>query len=994
MSAEAREPESKPEQPKPSAEPPGPKPPERPKSNLLRNLGLVLLPLVLAYLFVLVRSQGPVQFQGGVELVEAVIPGGAAMGGTLPIDLRYRATAALPADEWVFLHIEAQGEHADRNCRMVADRPAPAGLTTQVQAGAVVTHHLDVPVPASCRDSEFRVLTGFWNAKEGDRLKIVDPPSLDERLHLADIDIGSDADPDKHTLSGSAIKRGARLSLVKPFGKWLAGVLVAAFLAVVFARRIEEKEDVDPKTLPRILQIVALVLPVTLLVLGILVVLEFIKDDAYISFRYAHNLVKGKGLVFNPGDRLEGFTNFLWTLMLVPFEALGWDLFQVCEFIGTGLSIAVIAQMMFVAIRLDQARKDLSFAWGAMWLASSSSWVLWAKSGLEQSLAALLPLVSAALLFRVSEDAQTTQSERSSRSSEDKDVQRKALLSGVVMGLGCMTRPEIHLIAVIVGAPLIYDAIRQRRLPKYALLWAAGVLLVTVPFHLFRYSYYHSWLPNTFYVKTGKGSMIWRAGLDQLRDMFNFNHLGYVLLFVPFAFTTRKRLIPKLVCLAISLAFMAYVVKVGVDEMQWYRLYLPALPFLLILAGLGLRNLLDAVLAVLARKDDANARWVAAAMGWGVVLYAGSKNFQFTYRELHGFDGHGDLSGMYHPDLGKFITRHERPGGLVAFQDMGSTPYHAPDVNFLDFIGLTEGTVAHARHEYGLHAFVATEGAAKKKYDADMRDYFWKRNPEWAILTVYPPRDQEAAIAARFDLDPTPAAIGNAYHNNSYQFGIWSDPKFHQSYVHVRTWQRSRGYYLSLFRRKDLWEQIPREVVLDAPPPNLGGTKASFERGIELLGSKIEGNLHGKWDAPVTLERHEVFINTWWKVPGAMEKDLTFFVHVSRPGFQAPLDHPPGDWMYPADRWRPGDIIEDRVLFQLPLNMRPGTYEVYLGIYRRSTGERLKVLNSPADGRLLVGSFEVKRLYPVIQQLIPPTVPEIMRKYPDRIIDHGRKEGQ
>jgi len=35
-------------------------------------------------------------------------------------------------------------------------------------------------------------------------------------------------------------------------------------------------------------------------------------DDAYISFRYVRNFVEGRGLVFNPGERVEGYTNFLW----------------------------------------------------------------------------------------------------------------------------------------------------------------------------------------------------------------------------------------------------------------------------------------------------------------------------------------------------------------------------------------------------------------------------------------------------------------------------------------------------------------------------------------------------------------------------------------------------------------------------------------------------------------------------------------------------------
>ena len=47
-------------------------------------------------------------------------------------------------------------------------------------------------------------------------------------------------------------------------------------------------------------------------------------DDAFISFRYARNLFEGNGLVFNPGKRAEGYTNFLWCLLVAPFPcALG-----------------------------------------------------------------------------------------------------------------------------------------------------------------------------------------------------------------------------------------------------------------------------------------------------------------------------------------------------------------------------------------------------------------------------------------------------------------------------------------------------------------------------------------------------------------------------------------------------------------------------------------------------------------------------------------------
>lgn len=52
---------------------------------------------------------------------------------------------------------------------------------------------------------------------------------------------------------------------------------------------------------------------------------RFIQDDAFISFRYAYNLVQGKGLLYNEGEKVEGYTNFLWTLaMSIPLY-LGYE---------------------------------------------------------------------------------------------------------------------------------------------------------------------------------------------------------------------------------------------------------------------------------------------------------------------------------------------------------------------------------------------------------------------------------------------------------------------------------------------------------------------------------------------------------------------------------------------------------------------------------------------------------------------------------------------
>jgi hypothetical protein len=42
----------------------------------------------------------------------------------------------------------------------------------------------------------------------------------------------------------------------------------------------------------------------------------WLADDAMISMRYGRNLAEGLGLVWNAGERVEGYTNLLWTLFM------------------------------------------------------------------------------------------------------------------------------------------------------------------------------------------------------------------------------------------------------------------------------------------------------------------------------------------------------------------------------------------------------------------------------------------------------------------------------------------------------------------------------------------------------------------------------------------------------------------------------------------------------------------------------------------------------
>jgi len=73
-------------------------------------------------------------------------------------------------------------------------------------------------------------------------------------------------------------------------------------------------------------------------------------DDAYISFRYLENLATGHGLVYNPGEHVEGFSNPLWIFLLLPFRLAGADVVRTSQVLGIGFGAATIV-LAVIAVR-------------------------------------------------------------------------------------------------------------------------------------------------------------------------------------------------------------------------------------------------------------------------------------------------------------------------------------------------------------------------------------------------------------------------------------------------------------------------------------------------------------------------------------------------------------------------------------------------------------------------------------------------------------------
>src|SRR5207249_9160233 len=82
-----------------------------------------------------------------------------------------------------------------------------------------------------------------------------------------------------------------------------------------------------------------------------IVYMHVMYDDAFISYRYAANLAHGLGLVYNPGERVEGYSNFLWTLLMAVVVLLGGRPEDWAPFLGAVFAAATLVLLIGFAQR-------------------------------------------------------------------------------------------------------------------------------------------------------------------------------------------------------------------------------------------------------------------------------------------------------------------------------------------------------------------------------------------------------------------------------------------------------------------------------------------------------------------------------------------------------------------------------------------------------------------------------------------------------------------
>ncbi len=358
------------------------------------------------------------------------------------------------------------------------------------------------------------------------------------------------------------------------------GVLLAPIVAAVVLLLVCWSGDTPlPKGVARGLLAVCAVAGLVLAIRGLSIL-----DDANYSFRYADNWVAGHGIVFNVGERVEGYTNFLWVALLAAFSAITpFRPHWIALVLGLACFLGNVAVVARIGARLHEGRAGWLPA-AACYLALHTTFVAFATTGLETMFASLL--VDLGVLALIAE-------------------RPRALLASAFLLLATLARPD-H--ALFWGAGFVTFALAGPRDAAWART-LARYLLPLLPYGgylLWKLGYYGTIVPNSFYVRAADEQHASQGLVYGLTFLLGSHAWLVGALFLgALALPTAHgpaRVFRRFAAVAVPL-WVAYVTWVGGDYI-YGRFYVVILPLL----ALGAERLVHAV---------------RARRGWGGAVLGG-----------------------------------------------------------------------------------------------------------------------------------------------------------------------------------------------------------------------------------------------------------------------------------------------------------------------------------------------------------------------------------
>lgn len=394
-------------------------------------------------------------------------------------------------------------------------------------------------------------------------------------------------------------------------------------------------------------------------------------DDAMISMRYAENVVRGRGLVWNEGERVEGYTNPLMVAVMAAFllvlpkawAVLGIQLLGIALMLGT----ALLCLRIYDRISHPPLRAPPWLVMAAVLAIYTLSF--WSLLGMETGLIALLTACAAATA--VSRD----------------DTDRRIGLIAWLTGLLYLCRPDALLIGLTLGAPLVLSTTSRRFRSASRLLLPCITIAAA---HLaFRLAYYGELLPNTFTLKLADvplrvrlhdGGVFLGPFLEGIIPLVGLALYGM-------AHTPSRS---RLMLAAPMAGLVLYQWYVGGEPWAYWRIMGPALPLMAALACDG-----ATLLAARALPTPTQVRVTAlviAAMAWAMAIH--NKPFLTEALLLTPFQ-----EAVLNRDrvlAGYALREVTLPAATVAVVGAGAIPFYA-ERRGVDMLGKCDRDIARLK---------------------------------------------------------------------------------------------------------------------------------------------------------------------------------------------------------------------------------------------------------------------------------------------------------
>jgi arabinofuranosyltransferase len=410
---------------------------------------------------------------------------------------------------------------------------------------------------------------------------------------------------------------------------------------------------------------------------------DYFADDAFISLRYAQRLAQGKGLSWNDGEFVEGYSNLLWVLAEAANEVLGIDPILGMRALSIGgMGIGLLCLALF--LRPGRTGSLLPGAFAMTAYATTQLNLIATASGFETPF--VIGFLSLALLILLPAVAEG-----------ERTGLRPFLLAGLPLGAVALTRPDGALFTALVTVSLALLSGGLRRGLLRGLAAALGPALCVAGQLSFRLWRYHDWIPNTARVKVPGGLERCLEGLRYVIDGLHYQRgiwlvslLGLAMLLWP-----RKRVEPGprrqalMLCL-LGLGWTAYVIWAGGVWLTGRRFLVATMLILVWLAGLGLSWLVPILKAQRRRTLGLGMLVLALGSGLGWLQAEQWRDPQIN-RAIHNqFKWH--KKGILLNELWT-IAFAQRGTPTIAVDIAGAIPYYTgwPTI---DMLGLNDRWIA------------------------------------------------------------------------------------------------------------------------------------------------------------------------------------------------------------------------------------------------------------------------------------------------------------